>query len=54
MLKRDEQQALRRRLGESLARLLKEFEPPPADDGETATVFMTEVRDLAPPCLPAR
>jgi len=43
LLKRDEQQALRRRLGESLARLLKEHEPVPADDGDTAFVFMTEV-----------
>jgi len=42
LLKRSEQMTVRRRLGESLARLLKEHEPtPPPED--TAIVFMTEV-----------
>ena len=40
LLKHSEQLSVRRRLGESLARLLKEHEPTPDD---TAVVFMTEV-----------
>ena len=42
MLKRSEQLSARRRLGESLARLLKEHEPAPLVDS-TTIVFMTEV-----------
>ena len=42
LLKRPEQLLLRRRLGESLARLLKEHEPPTIPE-DTAVVFMTEV-----------
>lgn len=44
VLKRSEQLCIRQRLGESLARLLKEHEPTPPMDG-TAVVFMTEVAD---------
>ena len=45
MLKRTEQMSARRRLGESLARLLKEHEPMAAVEDATAVVFMTEVAE---------
>ena len=42
VLKRSEQVGVRRRLGESLARLFKEHEVPSSAD-QTAIVFMTEI-----------
>jgi hypothetical protein len=48
LLKKTEQQHCRRRLGESLMRILHEFEPEEGPAENTTVVFMTEVDASAP------